>query len=193
MSKEVGLSFILWHLNADFIWQLLRTSLFASNIIWQHNLDLETQTTLWENDVLDGMINVVILWLTGRDQITSFVFLDLGSLLSEFTRDDNFTSLDVLDLHDISDDEHGSRSDWGLLHDLGLEKLTLGIGRESLVENEIKLKDYISSWEPVSLGQQLLILIGFLTIVSNGRLSVNNLDDNGEVLLGLFDDKTRVA
>lgn len=167
--------------------------MFTSNIIWQHDLDLKTQTTLWEDDVLDGMVNVVILWLTSRDQVSSFVFLNLGSLLSEFTRDNDLATLNVLDLHDISDDEHGSRSDWSFLHDLGFEKLSLSIGRESLVENEIKLKDDISSWESISLGQQLLILVGSLTIVTNGGLSVDNLDDNGEVLLGLLDDKTRVA
>jgi hypothetical protein len=64
-----------------------------------------------------------------------FVFLNFGSLLSKFSWDDNLTSFDVFDLHDISNDEHSSWSYWGLLHDLGFEKLSLSVGRESFVEN----------------------------------------------------------
>lgn len=179
MSIEVSLALSLRHLDADLIWQLFRASLFSSNIIWQHNFNLETYATLWENDVFDSMIYIIIFWLTSGDQITLFVFLDFGSLLSKFSWDDNLASFNILDLHDISNDEHGSWSNWGLLHDLGFKKLSLSVGRESFIENEIKFKDNIASWESISLGQQFLIFVGSVTIMTYGRLSIDNLDDNG--------------
>lgn len=75
------------------------------------------------------MIDVVILWLTGGNKVTLFILLNLSSLLSQLTSNDNFTSFDLLDFHDVFDDEHGSRSGWGLLNHLSLKELDLSTGR----------------------------------------------------------------
>lgn len=178
MSIKVSLVLSLRHFDAYLIWKLFGTSLLSSNIIWQHDFDLETETTLGEDDVLDCMINIIVLWLTSGDEVSLFVFLNLGSLLSELSGDNHLASLNVLNLHDISDDEHGSRPDGGLLHDLSLKKFSLSVGGEGLVENEVKLENDIPCWESVSLGEELFILVGFVSVMSDGRLSVDDFDDD---------------
>lgn len=167
--------------------------MLSSDIVRQHNLDLESETSLREDDVLDGLVDVVVLGLTGRDQVPSFVLLDFGSLLSEFSGDDYLASLDLFDLHDVLDDEHSGGSDGGLLHDFGLEKFALSIGGQGLVDDDVELEDNVSSGELVSLGHELFVLVGLLTLCADGRLSVDDLNDDGKILRGLFDDQSGVT
>ncbi len=79
------------------------------------------------------------------------------------------------------------------MHDLGLEQLALSVGRKGLVENNVELKYDVSSGEIVSLGNKLFVLVSFLSLSTNGRLSVDDLDNYGEILRGLFDDQSGVT
>ena len=54
------------------------------------------------------MVDVVQLGLTSGDQISLLILLHLGPLLSELSSNDNLTSFDFLNFHDVSNDEHGS-------------------------------------------------------------------------------------
>ena len=125
MNEVVLLIINLRHLDSDLIRKRFSNSLSTTDVSRKHDLNLDSHNSLREVNVSDGMIDVVVLWLTGGDQITLLVLLDLSSLLSEFSSKDNLTSFDLLNLHDVSDDEHSSRSGWGLLHQFGLKKFNL--------------------------------------------------------------------
>jgi len=139
------------------------------------------------------MIDIVILWLTSGDEVTLFVFLNFGSLLSEFTSNDNLTTSDFLDLHDVSNDEHGSRSDRGFLNHLSLEELNLSTGRKRFVKNNVKFDDDVSLGETISSLDELFELVGSLAIVSSGSSSVDNLDSQRKVGGRLLDNKSRIT
>jgi hypothetical protein len=139
------------------------------------------------------MVDVVILWLTSGDKISLFVLLNFGSLLSQLTGNDNLASFDLFDLHDVSDDEHGSRSGWGLLDHLGLEELDLGTGRQGLVEDHVESDDDVSLGEAVSSLDELFELVGLLSVLTGGSGSVDDLDDDGQVGGRLLDEESGVA
>ena len=193
MTEEVLRVINLWHLDGNLIRKWFGDSLSSTDVSWQHNLDLDTHDSLWEIDVSDSMVDVVVLWLTSGDEVTLFVLLDLGSLLSELTGDDDLATSDFLDLHDVSDDEHGSRSGWGLLDHFGLEELDLGTGRQRLVEDHVESDDDVALGEPVSSLDKLFELVGLLSVLSGGSSSVDNLDNNGEVGGRLLDNETGVT
>lgn len=129
MSIKVFLIINLWHLDSDFIRKWFINSLSSTDISRKHNLYLDTHDSLWKIDVSDGMINVIILWLTCGYKISLFIFLNFGSLLSKFSSNNNFTSFNLFNLHDVSYDEHSSRSRWSLLHHFGLKKFNLSTSR----------------------------------------------------------------
>jgi hypothetical protein len=193
LTEEVLRVINLWHLDGNLIRKWFGDSLSSTDVSWQHNLDLDTHDSLWEIDVSDSMVDVVVLWLTSGDEVTLFVLLDLGSLLSELTGDDDLATSDFLDLHDVSDDEHGSGSDWGLLHHFGLEELDLGTSGERLVEDNVELDDDVSLGESISSLDELFELVGSLTIGTGGSSSVDDLDGKGKVGGRLLDDKSGVA
>ncbi len=139
------------------------------------------------------MINIVILWLTGGNKITLFIFLNLGSLLSEFTSNDNLTSFNLFNFHNVSDNEHSSRSRWSLLHHLGLKEFNLSTSRKGLIKDHIKLDDNITLRESISSLDEFLELIGFLSIRPSRSSSVDNLDNNSKIGGRLFDNETRVT
>lgn len=62
-------------------------------VIAQHNLDLDTQNTLSQLDVLDGTLNVVVDWVTRVNHQTVDELHGLGTLTTELTRDDDLAAL----------------------------------------------------------------------------------------------------
>ena len=80
----------------------------STDISRKHDLNLDSHGSLRERDVPDGMVDVVILRLTRGDEITLLIFLNLGSLLSKLSSNDNFTSFYFFNFHDVSDYKHGS-------------------------------------------------------------------------------------
>lgn len=100
---------------------------------WKHDLDLNTDHSLLEEDVSDGLVDEDLSWVTSGDEETFLVLLALGSLLSELTRDDDLTTVSTSTLDDVGDDGLGAESDGNTRQELGLEVLGLGRGRESLV------------------------------------------------------------
>lgn len=67
------------------------------------HLDLDTEHTLSEQDVSDGIVDVVSSGLTRVDHETVGELHRLGSSSSEFTRDDDLATLGT-GLHDESED-----------------------------------------------------------------------------------------
>ena len=68
-------------------------SYLSSGVVGEHNLDLESDNTLSEHNVSDGGVDVLSDWVTGVDHETVSEFHGLGSLTSQFTRDDDLTTL----------------------------------------------------------------------------------------------------
>lgn len=193
MSKEVLRILNLWHLDSDLIRKWFGYSLSTADISWQHNLNLESHNSLREVHTSDGMVNIVKFWLTSGDKVTLFVLLNLGSLLSELSGNDDLASSDLFDLHDVSDDEHSSGSDWGLLHHFGLQEFYLSTSWKRLVEDKVKLNDNVSLRESISSLDKLFELVGSLSIGTSGSSSVDNLDGKGKVGGRLLDNKSRIS
>jgi len=107
---------------------------FTGGIMRQHDSDLNTHNTLLETNVSNGGIDVVNSGLTRVNHISGLVFHGLGSLLSQFTRDDDFTTSSTF-LKDVSHDGGGSHSDRDTLQELELHEFSLSGGAHSLLGN----------------------------------------------------------
>src|SRR5687767_10748308 len=94
-SDGVGLDVmvvILGFVNLDEIGHDL-SELALGSFVVSHDLYLDTEDTLSEFDVSDGLIDEFELGLTGGDHVTLLVFLGLCSLTSDLTRDNDFATL----------------------------------------------------------------------------------------------------
>merc|ERR1712217_61157 len=96
LGLAVGLCWrclILWLHNADVIRQWASWSNLASWVPWQHNLYLDSQHTLTQQDVTDSHIDIVVHGVTTVDHESVCELHRLGSLASELARHNNFTDL----------------------------------------------------------------------------------------------------
>jgi hypothetical protein len=111
---------LLWLDDGDGIWEGLGWARFAFWIRTTHNLDLDTEDTLAQQNVAGGVVDEVLGWLTGVDHETvlhnqlelnmfegikmrtygEFHGLSTGS--SQFTTDNDLTTLGTA-LHDESE------------------------------------------------------------------------------------------
>lgn len=79
------------------------------------HLDLDTEDTLSEHDVPDGVVNEVFSGLTGVDHETIGELHGLGASSTELARDDNFATLGTR-FHDETEDTIASTKDPTLDH-----------------------------------------------------------------------------
>ena len=84
---------VLWSRDEDVIWQWLLRSDLAGWIVVQHDLDLDTQDTLSQLDVLDGALHVVVDRVTRVDHEAIDELHGLRSLATQFTGDDDLNTL----------------------------------------------------------------------------------------------------
>ena len=82
---------LLWFSDHNFIRKDKRASFFASVIIRKHDFNLDTNNTLFKENMSNGCVNIMLLWLSRRNKIPVHILHDLGSLLSQFSR--NFDSV----------------------------------------------------------------------------------------------------
>lgn len=73
------------------------------------HLDLDTQDTLPEHDVPDGVVNEILSGLTGVDHEAVGELHGLGTSSTELARDNDFTTLSAR-LHDETEDTIASPS-----------------------------------------------------------------------------------
>lgn len=164
------------------VWQWVSdTSVSSSWVVWKHNLDFNTHNTLLEEDVPDSDVNEVLLWLTSTDHETILELHGLGSLLSEFTRDDDLASKGLV-LHHSSDDGLGSKSDGDLLQKLIFKGLDLGGSAKTfsgdLGENDLDSVFLVTE----SLLEERGQFVELLTVVSSGGMGLG--DSNNDFGLG---------
>lgn len=174
-----GILLSLWVVDGDGIGDWVRWSVGTSGVVWEHDLDLASHNSLFEEDVSGGDIQVVQLGLSGADHISLLEFHGLGSLLSHLSGDDDFTSTSTTSvLHDGLDDGLSGHSDWDVSLELGFQVLDLGGSAQTSEgdwgDSQRQLLILISE----SLLDQLFEFLNFLSINSEDFLWLNGLDSN---------------
>jgi hypothetical protein len=101
-----------------------------------HDGNLDTEHTLSEFDVTDGLVNEVFSGLTSGDLVTHNVLLGGGTLSSNLTSDTDFATDGLSLSHDGSHNVVSSVSDGGTGEELVLEGLSLGSGTERSLVSE---------------------------------------------------------
>lgn len=168
-------------------------TLSSSNIMRKHYLHLKSNNTLWETDISDSVINVVVLRLTSRDQVTTFVLHNLSSLLSQLTGDDNLTSLNIFNSQNSSNNVLSSTSNWSLLHQLSLQEFYLSSSGNRFVSDTLKLNSNVSLLETESLLNKSFKFVSSYSIRTKSDDFVNYLNGDDDSLYGVSDRKTRVS
>jgi len=110
-----------------------RTSVLSCNIIGQHNFDFNSHDSLFEENVSDSFIDVIVSWLTSVDHITLLKFHGFSSLLLEFSGDDDCATTGLSLVDDATDNGIGGHPDWNLTEQFHFAKLGLGGGAQSFV------------------------------------------------------------
>jgi len=97
-----------------------------------HNLDLDTENTLAEENVTSGVVNEVLGGLTGVDHETVSELHGLGTGGAQLARDDNLATLGT-GLHDETEDTVACSADGKTVKELVSEGLALSDSGETTV------------------------------------------------------------
>lgn len=84
---------VLWLNNGNIVGQWLLGSNLAIRVIWQHNLYLNAQHSLSQENVTCGRIDVIMDWITGMDHQTVNELHALRTLATQFTGHNDFATL----------------------------------------------------------------------------------------------------
>ena len=118
--------------DGDSIGQGLLGTGLALGVRAAHDLDLDTQDTLAEQDVAGGVVNEVVGGLTGVDHESVGELHGLGTGGTELSGDDNLATLGA-GLHDETEDTVASTTDGETVQELVAEGLALGDGGQTAV------------------------------------------------------------
>jgi len=123
---------VLWCRNDNLVWKWGVWSELASRVECSHNLDLDANNSLTEEDVPAGAVYVVPGWLTGVNHESIDELHGLGTLGTQLTGDDDFATLCAV-LNDETDDTVACTSHGKSSEELVSEGFALGNGRETTV------------------------------------------------------------
>jgi hypothetical protein len=110
-------------------------TLGSGDALWipvKHDLDLETEDALTEEDVTDGVVDEIFGWLTGMDHQAIHKFHGFGTLSTQLSRHDHLASL-CTRLHDIPDDTITGTASWESREEFEAKRLALSDGRQATV------------------------------------------------------------
>jgi len=164
----------------------------TSGVIALHDLDLDTKNTLSEENVSDGVVDELLSGLTGVDHETISELHGLSSGSSQFTRDNNFTTLGT-GLHNESENTVAGSSDGKTTEELVSEGLGLGDGGETSVSDLLGVKVDGALSEGESLGDEGGELPDPDTLLTEDILSVGSSDDDLGLGVGNSDLTTGVT
>lgn len=116
----------------DVVGEQVLGSVQSSLVVGKHDDDLHTQHTLSEEDVSDGVVDVLLPGSAGLDHVAVSVLLGLGSLGSELAGDHHLATLGA-GLHHEPEHAVAGSSDGHTAQELVLEGLALGLGTEASV------------------------------------------------------------
>lgn len=137
----------------------------AGGVVWQHDLDLDTHDTLLEGNVSDSNVDIVESGLARADHVSGFVFHCLGSLLSQFTRNDDLATSGAF-LGDALDDGVSGHSDGDALQQFEFKDFSLSSGGHAHLEDLGDLKFDCISFVSESLLDQRGELSDLKTILT---------------------------
>lgn len=102
----------------------------ACRVVGKHDSDLDTENTLAHENVANSAVNVLLRGLAGLDHVALLELHALGTLGSELTGNDDLAALSAV-LHNVAEDGVASTANGKTLEELELERLSLGLGRET--------------------------------------------------------------
>jgi len=155
---------------------LLGTSL-AFRVGAAHDLDLDTQDTLSEEDVTGSVVNEVLGGLTGVNHEAVGELHGLGTGSTELTRDNNLTTLGTR-LHDETEDTIAGTSNGKTVQKLVSEGLALSDGGETTVLNLGGVKGDGVLGELESLLDERGELANAAALLTENLLGVGGSDDD---------------
>jgi len=131
--------FFMRFLNDNMIRQRVLRAELSLRVVGKHDTDLDTKDTLSHLDVADGFLDVLSAGLTrvNHDSITKLH--SLGTLSTELSGDDNFTSAGTR-LHDETEDTIAGTANSKTTNQLVAERLALGDGTETTVSDLLGVK-----------------------------------------------------
>jgi hypothetical protein len=155
---------------------LLGTSL-AFRVGAAHDLDLDTQNTLSEEDVTGSVVNEVLGGLTRVNHEAVGELHGLGTGSTELTRDNNLTTLGTR-LHDETEDTIAGTSNGKTVQELVSEGLALSDGGETTVLDLGGVEGDGVLGELESLLDERGELTDAATLLSKNLLGVCGADDD---------------
>jgi len=157
-------------------------ALQSGRVVRSHDFHLDTEDTLSKANVLLSNVNVVVLGVTRRNHIPLLELHGFGTLPSQFSRHNDFTTLG-LGLHNESECSVARSSNGTSFHELVLDGLSLGEGAKSSVVDTLSEK--LNLWallEPKSVLDLLGELVNTLSLVSHDWLGSGGSNDDFDLL-----------
>lgn len=155
---------------------LLGTGL-ALGVRATHDLDLDTQDTLAEQDVTGSTVDEVLGGLTGVDHEAVGELHGLGTSSTELARDDNLATLGTR-LHDETEDTIAGTTDGQTVEELVAERLALGNGGQTTVLDLSGVEGDAVLGELEALLDQAGKLADAATLLAENLLGVGGTDDD---------------
>jgi len=164
----------------------------ALRIPRQHDLDLDTQNSLAQEDVTDSGVNKVLGGLTRVDHESVNELHGLGTSTAELARDDNLATLGT-GLHDVADNTVASATDSNTVEEFVLEGLALSNSAETAEGNLLSVQLDSVLRELETLLDQGGQLADATTLNTENLLSLGSTDDDLGTGRGHTDLNTRVT
>lgn len=142
-----------------------------------HDLDLDTEHTLAEQDVTGGAVDKVLSGLTGVDHEAVGELHGLGTSSTELARNDDLATLGAR-LHDEAQDTVAGTTDGQTVKELVAEGLALGDGGQTAVLDLGGVKGHAVLGELEALLDQASQLANAATLLAEDLLSVGGADDD---------------
>ena len=190
--SNFGLIIFLGVADLDSVWQRSAAAESSGGVDGSHNLDLDSENALLEEDVSDGHINVIQLGLSSGHEVSPLVLDGLGSLLSDFSRNDHFASLGSGHFCGSKNGLRGG-SGGGALEELDFQVFNLSGGAESLLVDWLELQFDVVVLEPESFVHQAQKFVVFPVVLVSQVVEVGNLNNDIHALSGVSDFESGIA
>lgn len=164
----------------------------SSGVPGQHDLDLDTQDSLTEENVTDGSVNKVLGGLTRVDHESINELHGLGTGTAQLSGDNNLATLST-GLHDVTDNTVASTTDSDSVKELVLQGLALSNGRETTEVDLLGVELDSVLGELETLLDQRGQLADATTLDTKNLLGLGGTDDDLGTGRGDTDLDTRVT
>lgn len=164
----------------------------ALGVVGAHDLDLDAEHTLAEEDVADSVVDVVDGGLTRVEEEAVGELHRLGTGGTELARDNDLATLSTR-LHNVAEDTVASTAHGKATEELVAERLGLGNGRKTTVLDLLGVELERVLGELETLLNESLELTDAAALVAEDLLGVGGTDDDLGAGVGDADLAARVA